>query len=1146
VTLTPAQEKLIRNAPKSVPNLIEFLSDFLNWPLPPEMDPSDVTPIDWSFEDLHLNEEQVAHIKGISQLPKFTDGQRFGVFVMEMDGGKLPLGAVRRVVNQMILKRRAQRLPNHQQWNLGDIIIFCQNRNRQADLHVVHFQEIDGKPLLRTISWASDSTKNRIEVIAAKNLNKLLWPNQPAAQAVETVRQSFGEAFSSTYREGIKNAAALARTMAEAAKEVRAEVLSLYAVETQDGPIRSLFDEVRNRLNNNLTLNRFADMYAQTMVYGLLTARITHPEQFRPGNVTQVLKFDNPFLDSLYARFRTQGEVAVDLDEFGLRDLSSLLTGIDVDEILADFGTGEHRDDPVVFFYEEFLQEYDPEQKKELGTFYTPIPVVRFMVDSIDEILEKLCLIEGGVSSSLTWGEYSLRESLDIPAGLTDSSPLVTFLDPATGTGTYVLELMRKAFKNLKERGSSSPQTRAKVVNAIDAFEISLSSYSVAELKVNLELDEETRERARPNIRLTDSLEGNRLSNLIGDDALAVEGREALAAKFDKRHSVVLGNPPYLRTKSEGSGGWVTRPIQGEPNLFKEILNPSKLATPIKFSYQSNLYNLYVYFWRLGMWKAFEQLPSGPAVLGFITASSWLRGPGFVGLRSLARQLADEIFVIDLGGDGVGVNNQLDENIFPIQTPVSIVIMYRKRETDRDSPAKVNYTRLTGSLLSKLDELKTSSILNLSFEQSSPDWFAPFVPGTSSKDWDELPSLTDVFPWQQPGCMFSRTWPISPQIETLRQRWQTLVETPDRASREKAFSTSATGRGIDTTVGSLRKLSELDSNSELMPIVKYAYRPFDYQFVPADPRLAKTESPALWSSLSDQQVFLVTSPNAPLSAGPGAMVASAVPDKHFFNIGGKDVIPLYRDRDLTPNLDPGFLTAITQEFLRRDPQAVRVSPESFFAYTYGVLAGSDYTERFRTELQTPGIRIPVTLNFELFKRMANHGASLINLHTFGERTLINVQHPGAKRLAKWEVEPTKLPETINNSIYDESQSTLRIGDGVLRGVDKATWDFKISTMPILKKWLAYRTKDGAGRSVSSESPLDRIRPEVWDVKWSKELAKIVDSIQASADLAIEGIQLLNEIMTSPLLSSSDLPEASIAMRKVPPTKPWWEAPETLF
>jgi Type ISP C-terminal specificity domain len=1126
-------ERLVRKAPESTDALLELLFDGLDWPRPANMEIEEIPLLDWSPDELHLDPDEVARLTKIQQLPPLTAKQPFGVFILSFDGGRLPVGAVRRVVNRLVRKKRARGKSAKSLWDMNDLIFFCQSSNGVGTLHVVAFRDTDNVPVMKVISWDTTATGNRVELIASQNLPALCWPDGGSLDADEW-REQWTAAFTANYREGIKSSAALAAKMADVAKVVRDEVFSLYSVESKNGPLRQLFDEVKKSLRADLTPESFADMYAQTMVYGLLTARITHPEVFAADALNSVLKFENPFLDALYSSFRRKGDQAFDVDEFGLHDLAEVLARANMDQVLADFGASERKDDPVVFFYEEFLERYDPEQKKALGTYYTPIPVVRFMVRAVDEIIKTEFGLPLGVADQTTWGEYSKAHDIKIPSGLKAWDKVIRMIDPATGTGTFLLEWMRQAEANLRAAGKYSPKAMQSVVEQMDAFEISLSSYAVAHLKTSLELDPGLRAETHLGIRLTDTLAGkaDEELRLFDEDLIALEGQLAEQVKFERRHSVVIGNPPYDRVDRKSAGGWIAHPPGGGRSLFDDIHEPAKQNTI--FSHQASLFNLYVYFWRWAIWKSFEQLPEGPSVACFITASSFLDGPGFVGLRELMLSLGQHLYVVDLGGDNLGT--RVDENVFAIQTPVCISILVRGVSTP-DQVAGVSYARVTGSRQQKLATLDSRSLSSLVWSLVEAKQRQSLRPATGGRGWAMHPELINLFPMQMPGCMWNRTWPVGPSPTTLAKRWERLLSTTDVDDRAACFVTPKTGRNINTKVGDLPRLRDLPASADHLGIVRFAFRSFDRQWAFEDPRLAALERPALWASLSEHQIFLVTLATAALGDGAAATPSIHVPDKHYFNgRGGKDVIPLYRDADGTPNVDPRLPTVLKGLFKGDGHLMEPLSVEVLFAYCFGVLAGTDYTDRFRDELETPGPRIPLTRDRQLFDEMVAHGQELLWLQTFGERFRTK-QRKALKpdSSIKWTKLPSRLPQDSKDFAYDPAEEVLKVADGVLAGIGQSVWDFEVSGMQIIKKWLGYRTAKGAGKAASSDSPLDKIRPTRWEPEWSEELREIVHVLTETERLAPRGIELLDRIMAGDLISADELPQPPEELRKPPST-----------
>jgi hypothetical protein len=1145
MTLSENQKLLIRNAPSSPRALIEFLVDFLDWPLPTGMEPDDVDAIEWDLDDLKLDSAVVAKLSKVMQVPRFVGGQAFGVFILQFEGGRLPVGAVRRLVNQLVKKKRIQAKVGHEQWAMDDLIFFCQADDVAPEMHVVSFAQHEGRQILKAISWGSQDSDARLEHISSQNLKNLKWVNSGPHSGSLQDREL---AFTSTYKEGIRTSQVLADLMAEVATNVRSEVEKLYEVETENGPLRELFTEVRRTLNATLTPKGFADMYAQTMVYGLLTARITHPEDFIGGKSIEALKFENPFLDALYAKFRAKGDPTVDVDEFGLRDLWEILAAANIDQILADFGSGQKKNDPVVFFYEEFLSKYDPQQRRELGAYYTPIPVVKFMVSATDSLIKsKFGLLDGIVDTS-TWGEFAKAHSLEIPHNVSEDSPVVKMLDPATGTGTFLLEWVRQGLAHIKtlpvaERSRLSNN----LLSNFDAFEISLSSYSVAQLKVHLELPKAIRKDFVPNIYLTNALSGLRQDILWDEDPISVQSRLAEQAKFDSNHSIVIGNPPYLRVEGTEAAGWLAEHDASGRSKFDDIHDPAKANTI--FSHQANLFNLYVYFWRFAFWKAFER-QTGPAMVSFITASSWLRGPGFMGLRKLARKLADDIYVIDLGGDGFSAI--ADENIFPIKTPVSIVICVRGTNSALSRNASIHFYKVEGSKEQKLDWLSEAKFEEIDFLDGPVGDLEVFAPATGETSWLEYPLLTDLFPWQLPGCKWNRTWPVGTTSSILARRWDRLLHSDDRADRANCYKESKTGRGIDSNVGNLKAISSLPVGSPPTTISRYGYRSFDRQWAFEDPRLSSGFRSSLWESRSERQMFLVSPTTKQIGLGPAAMISLAVPDLDFFHgRGGKDVFPLMRSFT-EPNIDPAVARFVSAQIYGDAGLADFGFCEDLFAYASGVMAGTDYSKRYTLELETPGPRIPITTDAELFNAMVLHGKRVIDSQTFGEREWGSrtppASHSGSNPVPRWILTPTLIPATVKDLKLDSGSSRLYVGDGIVENVSEQIWLFQVSGMPVVKKWLSYRTGSGAGRAKSSDNPLDSIRPTTWAQEWNDELIEVLTAVSQSIELSEEGVVLLDQIVQSNLIPASSMPKIDPRWRVTPSSanESSIESQDTLF
>ena len=1116
--------ELIKAAPHSLADFLSLLYEGLDWPLfDSVLEPEDLL-LDWTPEELHLDPTQVARLASISQIPKLTANQRFGAFHLRFEGGQLPIGAIRRLVHRLVTSKRGKSGGKLPTWQLDDLLFFCISDGADSAVHVVNFREQDGKRVLRVLSWNDSPTETRMSLLVQRSMSELRWASDEGPKMVTGAGVAPGFA---AYREGIKSAKALSRRMAEVAQDVRDEVKALLGVETESGPMRALYSDVQERLIGDISPERFADVYAQTMVYGLLTARIAHPERFMAERSLAVITFDNEFLDAIYSRFRDDADGVIDVDELGLADLAEALANTDVDELLADFGADNQRDDPVVYFYEEFLAQYDPQQRKDLGAFYTPKPVVRYIVKTVDDALKSFGL-PLGVADNTTWAEYVAgHPGITVPPNVKSSDSFVSMFDPANGTGTFLVEWLDQARKNAGEAGVDMALRHS------SALEISLASYAVSHLKVSLELPQDLRDKGRLPIFLGDTLGPRRLAKLTGmDDPVGIEGVLANEVKFDRHHNVLIGNPPYDRDASSKAGMITTPMPPGGRSLFDDILDDAKRH--VIFSHTKSLNDMYVYFWRWAIWKVFEQ-NQGPAVVSMITSSSWLRGPGFLGLRRLAREVADDISILDLGGAGRGARTE--ENVFDIQTPVAVVTLVRRGLIDRDAPATVSYLRVEGSRATKLERLK--GLVSGEAPEGvtlSTDWHSPMAPASGDASWYAFPSVLDIFPWQQPGCSWGRTFSVSPSSSVLHKRWEAFVSTTDSKAREQFYAAAKSGRNIYTKVGSQKPLASEPLSAPGREIVPYAYRSFDRQWAFSDERFATLERPALWRSLSDKQIFMTSMLTNPMGFGPAATLSMAVPDFHYFaGRGGKDVVPLYRDHLGNPNGDPLLLSRVTQKLREIDPDCPEVTIERMFAYVFGVLAGADYTVRFRDALQTPGPRVPLTSDPILFEAVVAHGERLIWLQTFGERFVGDEDRLPTSGL-HWNAQPTRLPIDRSEVIYNPQTEELRVANGVLVGLPSDVYAFEVSGMAVIPKWLGYRMVKLAGKAASSKSPLDKIRPDSWSPAWSQELIEIVAALRESLAMLPQGVELLDAILVGPLISADDLPEPPEWMRKPPSGK----------
>ena len=887
-------------------------------------------------------------------------------------------------------------------------------------------------------------------------------------------------------------------------------------------PLNRTAEGWRELLFPNAPDEQFADAYAQTVVFALLLARgamSNQDEGLTLATAQSALQTHHNLLSAALVALTDQQAYA----EIGgaVASVLRLVNAVPVAALETD-------PDLWLYFYEDFLAQYDPDLRKDAGVYYTPIEVVRAQVRLIDDLLVNRL------------GKADGFASLD-----------VVTLDPATGTGTYLLNVIDHTLQRVsKDQGTGAVAGQAtRLAQNTFGFEIMVGPYAVADLRVSGAL--RAREANLPpngaQIYLTDTLESPNIQPMQGyfgpAQALSQEHERALRVKKDRKVLVCLGNPPYDRTPATNeSGGWVRHGDEGDEGsgnqpIFDDFINPAIVSGYGRQVH--NIYNLYVYFWRWALWKVFEQNDQeGPGVVSFISASSYFDGDAFAGMREHMRRVCDDIWIIDLGGERRGPRKS--ENVFNIQTPVAIAIAVRFGTADVNLPAKIHYRRLEGTRAEKLRALdKIAKFGEEGWQDCPSDFQAPFRPVGNGTYFD-WPLIKDLMPWQQSGVKAGRTWVIAPLAVTLRDRWDLLIQA-DKDKRKTLFKDSPTGRKVHEPANQLppsdvRLLPILDlpKGSQAPVADRFAYRAFDRQFVFSDARLLDRPSPTLWRTHSERQIYLTSIFSQPLGAGPALIASALIPDLHSFrgSFGAKSVIPLYRDVQASePNLLPNLLEHLSKV------TDLEIAPEGFVAYVYGIMSVPAYVELFYQELDTRQVRIPITADADLFHKIRDLGAKLIWLHTYGERFVPNGYNKSQVPLgvAQCTVGVQTCTDDYPNSFrYDYDTQTLFVGDGEFAPVQPAIYEYGVSGLKVVQSWLKYRMLNGAGLK---SSPLDDIRPAVWPAEFTTELLQLIWVLEATLDIHAELTILLDAVVKGDCIAEKDLTTAIPDSLRKPPSAP---------
>ena len=676
----------------------------------------------------------------------------------------------------------------------------------------------DGKTVDRVVRLSGD---------VAADGSKAATPQD--AHAVERLLRDFlsWQPFVPTDRTGKIDLKGFAALLAPLCRMLRDDVTD--ALKRPVSPLVQLAQDWRQLLFPDASDDQFADAYAQTVTFALLLGRSEDTaDTFTLESAEAALAAQH----NLLARaLQVLTDPSARADIAASLDLLLRVIAVVPPAVLTAPG-----DDPWLYFYEDFLGVYDPKSRKDAGVYYTPVEVVRAQVRLVDDLLV---------------------HRLGKPLGFAD--PDVVTLDPAVGTGTYLLGVIEHALGRVEaEQGAGAVAGQATALAGnLYGFELMVGAYSVAELRVSRALRDRGAQLPADgtHVYLTDTLESPHAETPqlpLFLSPLAAQHARALEVKSTVPVIVCLGNPPYDRHEAATldnkarTGGWVRWGDDGERAIFHDFLAPVVAAG--HGGHLKNLYNLYVYFWRWALWKVFEhQKAHGPGVISFISASSYLDGDAFGGMREHLRRQCDDIWILDLGGEGRGARRS--DNVFAIQTPVAIAVAVRTKDAKQDTPAAVRYVRIEGMRDEKLVVLDAITCLSAVAWQGCPaDWQAPFRPAGRGAYFD-WPLLTDLMPWQHSGAQLKRTWPIAPDVETLEWRWRGLLQAEDRS---KAFRETR-DRNIHSKCPTLFEedsaeapIAELPAGAPTPRVERYAYRSFDRQWVLSDTRLGDYLRPDLW------------------------------------------------------------------------------------------------------------------------------------------------------------------------------------------------------------------------------------------------------------------------------------------------------------
>ncbi len=945
-----------------------------------------------------------------------------GANLDEMQRGKGPNG------EQFIRYRDG--LPN---WILTDYLQFCWYVGGEKRL-TVRVAELDAKGSVKPLP---DGDEKLSQLLAA-------FFNQEAP-TVGTAKE-------------------LAQRMAGMTRIIRDLIAGTFEHEKEQGWLHNWLAAFRETLIPELDERQFADMFAQTLAYGLFAARVHAPvnEEFSRKMAAYNLPKTNPFLRKLFAEIA--GVDMPDSIAWAVDDVVELLKHADMADILEDFGKGKGKEDPVVHFYETFLAAYDPKMREVRGVYYTPEPVVSYIVRSIDHLL---------------------KTRFNRPKGLADENTLI--LDPAVGTATFlyfVIEQIHQKFA--KQKGAWDDYVAKHLLNRVFGFELLMAPYAVAHLKLGMQLQEtgyKFGSDQRLGIYLTNTLEeAAQKSEHLFAGWVADEANAAAEIKRDKPILVVLGNPPYSGV-SANRGDWITNLVADYREVDGQPLGEKKVW----------LKNDYIKFIRFGQWRIQR---TGHGVLAFITDHSYLDSPTFRGMRQHLLKTFDETYILNLHGNSkrreTAPDGGRDENVFDITQGVAIAI-FVKHEQEGD--AGVYYADFWGDRAAKYEVLSGADVGSTQWKRLQPTKpFFEFVPvATRCKaEYEAGWSVKDIFAVGSNGVQTSRddlviAFDRTALVERMREFADPRIA--DDELRRRFFRDRPVG---DYLPGDTRQWCLGEARQSLRQIrawepaiADYLYRPFD------DRRILYLDCMVDWPR---EQVMChlihrprlevmrhLHEPNLALCVGRAGLVTSGawdlvfctqrICDHNLFYRGSSVNCPLYlypngetpkslfdHENGRRPNLSAKFVDELSDRLALDfvpdgcgDPRKT-VGPEDVFHYAYAVFHSPTYRTRYAEFLKIDFPRLPLTADVKLFRSLAAKGAELVALHL--------MESPA---LGDFVTEfPQKGDNTVEKVRYTDNDSRVWISPTqYFQGVPKECWEFRVGGYQVCEKWL----KDRKGRKL---------------------------------------------------------------------------------
>jgi len=851
--------------------------------------------------------------------------------------------------------------------------------------------------------------------------------------------------------------------------------------------LRKLKETFEKTLIQDISEHQFANMVAETMAYSLFLAALEHSRrdgaELTLTNAIDYLPTNVPILADLYSLIKKVSSTIPTIYE-ATRLLVDQLNASEIERIHQKLVEHKPGEDPVIQFYEPFLKEYDPKEREARGVYYTPKPVVDYIVKSVD---------------------WLLRNRFNKAKGLADES--VHLLDPATGTGTFLMSAIQEIYANIKKENSSLGDEMVKrefnrvvlshILKHFYGFELLIAPYAIAHLKLTLEVerlgfdfantkDDNDKDNDRFKVYLANTLDDPNKppQKLFGFDSIPQESEKAREVKKNAPILAIVGNPPYSNFGRMNRGEWILDLLKD----YKKDLKERKI----------NLDDDFIKFIRFAQWKL-EQ--TGQGIFAMITSNTFIDGITHRQMRRSLMDTFDEIYIYNLHGNSrkgeIAPTGGKDENVFDIQQGVSINIFVKHPEKQNETIVK--YCDLWG-----LRENKFATLLDENFGETKwqvlspkePNWFFVARDTDVEQEYNQFLGVSDIFPIKNSGI---ETQKDNVAIQFSNEELEAIVKDIINLSEETFKQKYQISDSRDWKFNLARE----DVKTHQKATTKIQYRPFDYRytlFTGKSKGFIAYPRAEIMNQMLKENLSLLTCRQLAIDGFHHIFISKNISERCLVSIKTKEVgyvFPLYLYPDKGESLfvgavgnipaarQPNISLTIGREIAQKIGRVyypvaeyqtkdgdTRLTPEEIFYYAYAIFHSPTYRSRYAGQLKIDFPRLPLTSNKELFAQLVALGNELVNLHLLGEnpfdksKTILDEQE-------KWGIKiggekPANLPDwQVADVSYNEKDKRVYVNKGqFFEGVEKEVWEFMIGSYQVCEKWLKDRKK--AERALSTD------------------------------------------------------------------------------